>query len=59
MIKSAWVAVRMDSEMGLAFLKLSARMPKNKAIIRIARKLLNRIRFVLIHEVEYQPHGIN
>ncbi len=47
LIECAWIAARKDPDLLLAFNKLSARMPKNKAIIRIARKLLNRIRFVL------------
>lgn len=53
-LESSWVAVRKDPALMLAFEKLSHRMPKNKAIIRIARKLLNRIRFVLIHQQPYQ-----
>ncbi|MGC8756817.1 MAG: transposase, partial [bacterium] len=44
LIESAWVAVRKDPALAMSFNKLSSRMPKNKAIIRIARKLLNRIR---------------
>jgi len=55
LIESARVAARKDPDMSLTYLKLSNRMEKNKAIIRVARKLLNRIRFVLINEVEYQP----
>lgn len=47
LIEAAWVAVREDPVLMLAFHHLSQRMPKNRAIIRIARKLLNRIRFVL------------
>ena len=54
LIECAWVAVRKDPALLMAFSKLSARMPKNKAIIRIARKLLNRIRFVLKNQKPYQ-----
>ncbi len=54
LIECAWVAVRKDPALLMAFTKLSARMPKNKAIIRIARKLLNRIRFVLKNQKPYQ-----
>ena len=50
----AWVAARKDPALHLAFNKLAARMPKNKAIIRIARKLLNRIRFVLKNQKPYE-----
>src|SRR6266853_158727 len=54
LVGGAWVAVRKDPALLLAFTKLSARMPKNKAIIRIARKLLNRIRFVLKNQQPYE-----
>jgi transposase len=55
LIECAWTAVRKDPALLMAFTKLSARMPKNRAIVRIARKLLNRIRFVLKHQQPYQP----
>ncbi len=48
--EAAWVAVRYDESLALAFNKLCRRMPKNQAIVRIARKLLNRVRFVLNHQ---------
>ena len=54
LIECAWVAVRKDPALLMAFSKLSTRMPKNKAIIRIARKLLNRMRFVLKNQKPYQ-----
>ena len=49
LIESAWVASRHDAQLALAFTKLSSRMPKNQAIIRIARKQLARIRYVLMN----------
>lgn len=51
--ESAWVAIRHDESLALAFNTLSRRMPKNQAIVRIARKLLNRVRFVLKHQQPY------
>lgn len=48
--EAAWVAVRYDESLTLSFNKLCQRMPKNQAIVRIARKLLNRVRFVLLHD---------
>ncbi|MCX6143709.1 MAG: IS110 family transposase [Ignavibacteriales bacterium] len=54
LIECAWVAARKDPALLLAFTKLSKRMPKNDAIIRIAHKLLNRIRYVLLHQQYYQ-----
>lgn len=53
LIESAWIAVRKDPALLLAFTTLAKRMPKNQAIIRIARKLLNRIRYVLKNQQPY------
>jgi hypothetical protein len=47
------MAIRADPSLALSFNELSKRMKKNKAIIRIAKKLLNRIRFVMQNETEY------
>jgi len=47
LIECAWVAIRYDESLALSFNTLSRRMPKNQAIVRIARKILNRVRFVL------------
>lgn len=54
-IESAWVAVRKDPALMMAFNQLCTRMTKTKAIVRIARKLLNRIRYVLKNQMEYVP----
>jgi transposase len=53
-MESSWIAVRKDPALLQAFNALSHRMAKNKAIIRIAKKLLNRIRFVLINRKPYE-----
>jgi len=52
-IESAWTAARKDPALSLAYSKYVQRMNPNKAIIRIARKLLNRIYFVLENKKEY------
>lgn len=52
-IESAWVAARIDPALSLAYNELCKRMKPTKAIIRIAKKLLNRVRYVLINEKEY------
>ena len=52
-IEAAWIAVRHDPALLLSFQKLKSKMEANKAIIRIAKKLVNRIRFVLKNETEY------
>lgn len=54
LVECAWVAVRRDTMLLAAFSKLSKRMCKQKAIIRIARKLLSRVRYVLKHQCPYQ-----
>ncbi len=53
LIESSWVSVRKDPAMMMAFNKLSARMKKTQAIVHIAKKLLNRIRFVLKNRQAY------
>lgn len=53
-IEAAWVAVRKDPALTLTFQQLRARMKKNEAIIRIARKLINRIWYVLTQRQAYQ-----
>jgi len=54
-IESAWTAVRKDPALMMAFNELCKQMTKTKAIIRIARKLLNRIRYVLKNQQGYVP----
>lgn len=54
LIEASWVAARKDPALTLRFNKLAERMNKNKAIIRIAKNLLNRIRYMLTHKVEYE-----
>ena len=52
-IESAWTAARTDPALSLAFNEYCKRMKSNVAIVRIAKKLLNRIRYVLKNEKEY------
>lgn len=54
LVECAWVAVRQDPALMMVFGKLSHRMPRQQAIIRIARKLLNRIRSVLKNNMPYE-----
>ncbi len=53
LIEASWQAIRKDPALMAKFNDLSKKMNKNKAIIRIARKLLNRIRYVLVNQHEY------
>jgi transposase len=52
-VESAWVAVKKDPALTLKYYKLCKIMPKQKAIIRIAKKLLRRIRHVWINNDQY------
>ena len=53
-IEAAWVAVCKDPGLLKTFSSLITRMPKTDAIIRIARKLLNRIRYVWKNQTPYK-----
>jgi transposase len=54
LIQSAWMALRRDPSLTKTYHIWCARMKPNKAIIRIARKLLIRIRYVLINRQDYK-----
>jgi transposase len=53
LIEASWVAIRNDPALLIVFKKLCKVMEPNKAIIRIAKKLANRIRFVLLKNEPY------
>lgn len=55
LIESAWTAVRKDPALMMAYNELCKHMTKTKAVVRIAKKLLNRIRYVLKNQQEYVP----
>lgn len=57
-IEAAWEAVRLDPALMARFNELVRRMNKNKAIIRIARKLVSRMRSILMTQEPYKL-GIN
>jgi len=54
LVEASWIAVRRDPSLLKSFSELTKRMTKSQAIIRIARKLLNRIRFVWKNETPYK-----
>lgn len=54
LIEASWEAIRKDPALMLKFNELTKSMHKNKAIIRIARKLLSRMRFVLKNQQPYE-----
>lgn len=55
LIEAAWVAVRKDPALILAYNQLVKKVSRKIAIVKIARKLLNRIRYVLKNKQEYVP----
>ncbi len=54
LVESAWVAVRKDPALMMCFTHWATKMPKTKAIVKIARKLLSRVRYVLRHREPYR-----
>lgn len=54
LVECAWMAIGKDPALTQAYYQYKQRMHYNKAIIRIAKKLLNRVRFVILNNREYQ-----
>ena len=54
LVESAWTAKRTDPVMALYFQEQIKRKDSKIVIIKIARKLLNRIRYVLINQQPYE-----
>ncbi|MBT3243789.1 MAG: IS110 family transposase [Bacteroidetes bacterium] len=59
LVECAWIAARRDAVLNKSYSEYCKRMEPNKAIIRIARKLLSRIRFVLKNNQVYVYQSIN
>ena len=53
LIEASWEAVRKDPALMWTFNECIKRMPKNKAIIRVARKMLNRMYSILKNQNMY------
>lgn len=52
-IEAAWIAIKRDPALSLKYFQLCRTMPRNKAIIRIAKKLLSRIKHVWVNQEDY------
>jgi len=52
-IEATWIAIRRDPALSIKYFQLCNSMPKNKAIIRISKKLLSRIKHVWENQEEY------
>jgi transposase len=59
LIEASWTAIRLDPAMTMAFNDYCKRMKKNRAIIKIARKMLNRVRFVMKNQTDYVTAVVN
>jgi transposase len=55
LVESAWKAIRSDPAMTVVYENYRKRMTANKAIIKIAKKLVARLFFVMKHEQKYVP----
>ena len=54
LVEASWMAARKDTALHMTYLNLCKRMKANQAIIRIARKLSNRIYYVLKNKRTYE-----
>jgi len=54
LIEVSWMSIRYDPSLLLTYKSAVRIMDSNKAIIKVAHKLLNRIRFVLKNKEKYQ-----
>jgi len=53
-IEAAWTAIRKDPAITIIYSQLIHQMAKQKAVVKIAKKLLSRIRHVWIQQEQYQ-----
>lgn len=54
MVEMAWTVIRLDPAMTLAYNEYIKRMTGKRAIIRIARKMLSRIYYILLKQQSYE-----
>ena len=52
-VESSWTLIRKDPAMLMKYKQYCQRMPENKAIIKIAKHLLSRIRYLWLNQKEY------
>lgn len=53
LIECAWIAIRVDYNLHEAYRRYRQTMSEQKAIVRIAKKLVSRIHFVLVNQQAY------
>lgn len=59
LIEASWIAVRNDPELEKYYMDNIKVMVKNKAIVKVARKLLSRIRYLLLHNEVYKINKVS
>jgi len=59
MIESAWVAIRKDTALTVKYGELALRMSSQESIVRIAKKLLNRMMYVWKKDRDYVLSVVN
>lgn len=57
LVESAWIAVRKDPSLTNLYGQYIRRMSKQEAVIRIAKKLLSRIRYVWLNNKDYKDQN--
>ncbi len=58
-IESAWIAARIDPALNASYHSYCKRMQANQAIVRIAKKLVSRIKYVLKNNRPYECKIVN
>lgn len=53
LVEAAWIAIRYDAELMRHFNAYAVRSNPNKAIVRVVKKILGRMRFVMINDTPY------
>jgi transposase len=54
LIESAWTSVRTDPAMTKVYSELKIKVGSKRAIVKVARKLLSRIRYVWLNQTQYE-----
>ncbi len=53
-IEAAWTAIRTDPAMTITYNQFKLKVGAKRAIIKVARKMLSRIRYVWLNQIEYE-----
>jgi transposase len=53
-IEAAWTAIRNDPAMTITYNQFKLKVGAKRAIIKVARKMLSRIRYVWLNQIEYE-----